>query len=139
MCVFVRPDRLVLRLVTLRVPINLNRRSRRLPIADTLAAKPLSVISGYSGVASGTVTLDALPLDILIHDCHWLPVESLHMILCTNRRFRGEILPQADTIAYQQIITHEPHLLPAGPFDLDEKHGRGEIDWWDVEWAKDGI
>jgi hypothetical protein len=85
------------------------------------------------------MTLDALPLDILIHICHCLPVKSLHMILCTNRRLRGEILPQADMIAYQQIITHEPHLLPAGPFDLDEKHGRDEIDWWDVEWAKSGI
>ena len=61
------------------------------------------------------------------------------MILCTNKRLRGEILPQIDMIAYQQIITHEPYLLPAGPFDLDEKHGREEIDWWDMEWAKGGI
>ena len=99
------------------------------------------VISGYSLPLSGvkTMKLDALPLDILTNICHWLPVKSLHMILCTNRRLRGEILPHADTIAHQQIITHEPHLLPAGPFDLEKNHGREEIDWWELEWAKGGI
>jgi hypothetical protein len=76
-------------------------------------------------------------LNTLTNICHWLPVKSLHMILCTNKHLRGEILPHADTIlvAHQQILTHEPHLLPAGPFNLHKNHGREEINWWDVEWA----
>ena len=121
----------------------LNRRScYRFPIAETLAADPL-LVSGYNNVGMDShtsSTFDTLPLDILIHICHWLPVKSTHMVLCTNRGLRSQILPYANMIAYQQITTSEPHLLPAGPFDLqDKKHGREEIDWWNAEWAKGGI
>ncbi|KAF8800046.1 hypothetical protein BYT27DRAFT_7263192 [Phlegmacium glaucopus] len=122
MWVFVRPD--------------------RFPIAETLAANPLLVVSGHSSIeinphrSSG---FDALPLDILLLVCQLLPVKSTHMLLCTNRCLRSQILPYANMIAYQQIITYERHLLPAGPFELDRQHGREEVDWWDAEWSKGGI
>ncbi|KAF8810561.1 hypothetical protein BYT27DRAFT_7161601 [Phlegmacium glaucopus] len=123
MWVFVRPD--------------------RFPIAETLAASPLLVVSGHSSVGMNphrSSAFDALPLDILILICQWLPVKYTHMVLCTNRGLRSQILPHANMIAYQQIITCERHLLPAGPFELrDRKHGREEVDWWDAEWSKGGI
>ncbi|KAF8805196.1 hypothetical protein BYT27DRAFT_6670582 [Phlegmacium glaucopus] len=123
MWVFVRPD--------------------RFPIAETLAANPLLVVSGHSNAGMNphrSSALDALPLDILIFICQRLPVKSTHMLLCTNRGLRRQILPHANMIAYHQIITYERHLLPAGPFELrDSKHGREEVDWWDAEWSKGGI
>ncbi|KAF8806789.1 hypothetical protein BYT27DRAFT_7190462 [Phlegmacium glaucopus] len=123
MWVFVRPD--------------------RFPITETLAANPLLVVSGHSSVEMNphrSSAFDTLPLDILILICQWLPVKSTHMVLCTNRGLRSRILPYANTIAYQQIIAFERHLLPAGPFELrDREHGREEVDWWDAEWSKGGI
>ncbi|KAF8806784.1 hypothetical protein BYT27DRAFT_7190451 [Phlegmacium glaucopus] len=123
MWVFVRPD--------------------RFPIAETLVANPLLVVSGQSSAWMNphrSLTFDALPLDILLLICQWLPVKSTHMLLCTNRGLRSQILPHANMIAYQQIVTFERHLLPAGPFELQNKErGREEVDWWDAEWSKSGI
>ncbi|KAF8806785.1 hypothetical protein BYT27DRAFT_7140189 [Phlegmacium glaucopus] len=123
MWIFVRPD--------------------RFPIAETLAANPLLVVSGHSSVRMNphrSSGFDALPLDILILICQWLPVKSIHTLLCTNGYLRSQILPHVNMMAYQQIITLERHLLPAGPFELgDRKHGREEVDRWDAEWSKGGI
>ncbi|KAF8806783.1 hypothetical protein BYT27DRAFT_7190447 [Phlegmacium glaucopus] len=121
MWVFVRPD--------------------RFPIAETLTANPLLIVSGYGIVETNLRrSFDTLPLDIVILICQCLPVKSTHMILCTSRRLRSQILPHANMIAYQYIITYEPYLLPAGPFVLkDAKHGREEIDCWETQWAKGGI
>ncbi|KAF8800048.1 hypothetical protein BYT27DRAFT_7118508 [Phlegmacium glaucopus] len=123
MWVFVRPD--------------------RFPIAETLAASPFLVVSGHSSVEMNphrSSGFDTLPLDVLLLICQWLPLKSTHMVLCTNRGLRSQFLPYANMIAYQQIITYERHLLPAGPFELrDRKHGREEVDWWDAEWSKGGI
>lgn len=99
------------------------------------------MVSGYSNQTNPhrSLTFDTLSLDILLLICQWLPVMSTHMVLCTNRRLRNQILPHANRLAYHYIVTYEPHFLPAGPFVLkDERHGREEVDWWNVEWVQKG-
>ncbi|KAF8806787.1 hypothetical protein BYT27DRAFT_7190460 [Phlegmacium glaucopus] len=110
-------------------------------LLQTLTADPLLIVSGNGVVETNlSRSFDALPLDIVILICQCLPVKYTHMVLCTSRRLQSQILPHANMIAYQYIITYEPHLLPAGPFVLkDAKHGREEVDWWETQWAKGGI
>jgi hypothetical protein len=101
------------------------------------------VPSGYSSVEMNpreSSGLETLSPDILILICQHLPVKSTHMVLCTSKHLRTQILPHVNWIAYQHILKYEPHLLPVGPFKLnDEKRGREEVDWWNAQWAKGGI
>ncbi|KAF8154434.1 hypothetical protein B0H34DRAFT_523106 [Crassisporium funariophilum] len=125
MWVFVRPD--------------------RFPIAETLEATALSSFqNNLENNPYGPPTLHSLPLDVLLAVCEYLPIQSTHMLISSDRCLRTQLLPHADSIAHQHIIMNEPHLLPAGPFDFsDKKYGKGrgreEADWWTAQWAGGGI